>query len=208
MNAKNAMDDENERIVSGSTRILLARHGETEWNRIGRWQGATDVPLNDAGREQAVALADRLRGVRLAGVASSDLVRAVETATLVAHALGVSWLGAHVDLRERSYGVFEGLTRDECATQYPEVWARHRPGDLLEPPGAEPRGAVETRMTRGLAAVVSSHAHEHPVLVVSHGGSIRTFLATIDGVLVPPMTNGECYRVHHARERFTRYARL
>jgi broad specificity phosphatase PhoE len=189
-------------------RLLLARHGETEWNRIGRWQGATDVPLNDDGRAQARELAERLRGVPLAGVASSDLVRAAETASIVAELLGVPRLGSHAELRERSYGVFEGLTRVECETRYAEIWNAHRPGDLLEPPGAEPRSQVEARMMRGLLQVVATHGGDAPVLVVSHGGAIRTFLAAIDGVLVPPMKNAECYRVHHARNAFTRYARL
>lgn len=189
-------------------RLYVARHGETEWNRIGRWQGATDVPLNDAGRAQALELADRLRGVTLAGVASSDLVRAAETASLVARALGLPVLGAYASLRERSYGVFEGLTRDECATRYAEIWTNHRPGDLLEPPGAEPRAEVEARMVRGMREVVETHAATAPVLVVSHGGAIRTFLAAIDGVLVPPMKNAECYLVRERGGAFAGYERL
>ena len=192
----------------GSYRLLLARHGETEWNRIGRWQGATDVPLNDAGRAQARELAERLKGVALAGVASSDLGRAAETASIVAELLGVPRLGAHAELRERSYGVFEGLTRVECEASYAEIWNAHRPGDLLEPPGAEPRAEVEARMMRGLLQVVGAHANDAPVLVISHGGAIRTFLAAVDGVLVPPMQNAECYRVHHAQNLFTPYARI
>jgi broad specificity phosphatase PhoE len=189
-------------------RLYLARHGETEWNRVGRWQGATDVPLNDAGRAQAVELAESLRGVKLAGVASSDLVRAAETARLVAEALALPVLGAYAALRERSYGVFEGLTRAECETKYAEIWNAHRPGDLLEPPGAEPRAAVEARMMRGLAEVVELHAVDAPVLVVSHGGAIRSFLAAIDGVLVPPMRNAECYFVRDREGRFEGYARF
>jgi broad specificity phosphatase PhoE len=199
---------EGETTATARARLYVARHGETEWNRVGRWQGATDVPLNDAGRSQALELAERLRGVTLAGIASSDLVRAAETASLVAHALGLPVLGTYAALRERSYGVFEGLTREECATRYAEIWTNHRPGDLLEPPGAEPRAEVEARMVRGLREVVEAHAGEAPVLVVSHGGAIRTFLAAVDGVLVPPMKNAECYLVRDRAGIFEGYARL
>ncbi len=189
-------------------RIYLARHGETDWNRVGRWQGATDVPLNDAGRGQALDLAERLRGVSFAGVASSDLVRASETASLVARTLGLPVLGAYAALRERSYGVFEGLTRSECETMFAEIWNAHRSGDLLEPPGAEPRAVVEARMMHGLAEVVDACAGAAPVLVVSHGGAIRTFLAAIDGVLVPPMKNAECYVVRARAGVFEGYERF
>jgi len=86
---------------------------------------------------------------------------------------------------------------------------REWPGSANRPcRGVWPRAEVEARMMRGLLQVVGAHANEAPVLVISHGGAIRTFLAAVDGVLVPPMQNAECYRVHHAQKRFTRYARL
>ena len=68
--------------------VYLARHGETEWNRIGRWQGATDIPLSDVGRAQARLLADRLRDRRIARVHASQLSRALETAQIIAARLG------------------------------------------------------------------------------------------------------------------------
>jgi probable phosphoglycerate mutase len=183
--------------------LLIARHGETEWNRIGRWQGATDVPLNDTGREQARALGESLRHAGVHGVASSDLSRAAETADIVAAVLGVPRLGAFAELRERGYGVFEGLTRRDCETQFSEIWSKHTPGDLIEPPGAEPVAAVTARMQQRLSALAASFAEAGPFLVVSHGGAIRAFLASVAGDLVPPMENGETYRVRVEAGRFT-----
>ena len=89
--------------------IYLSRHGETDWNAEGRWQGHTDKPLNDNGRGQARALAESLRRTGLAGVVSSDLLRARETAEIVAAALGLTIDYFDPDLRERTIGVFEGL---------------------------------------------------------------------------------------------------
>ena len=102
------------------TRILLARHGETDWNLQQRWQGHTDTPLNETGRKQARALAEELAGEPIDAVFSSDLIRAHETARLIAvpRGLGVTALR---DLRERHFGSVEGLTTDEVFARYPEI---------------------------------------------------------------------------------------
>ena len=125
--------------MHGSRVLYLARHGETDWNAESRWQGQTDVPLNDRGREQALDLAGRLRGAGLRAVASSDLARARVTAEIVAGALGLAVDLVDPDLRERGYGCFEGLTRAEVAERFPDVWARHvaDPGPAI--PGGESR---------------------------------------------------------------------
>ena len=81
--------------------LLLARHGETDWNVAGRWQGHTDVPLNATGRAQALALAERLRNEGIAAVATSDLSRARHTAEIVAGALGVPVALVDPALREQ-----------------------------------------------------------------------------------------------------------
>src|SRR5580698_2711061 len=98
--------------------VFLARHGETDWNVAGRWQGHTDVPLNANGRAQALSVAEALRGAGLSGVVSSDLSRARETAKIVGESLGVEVAYLDADLRERTFGVFEGLTRDECEQRH------------------------------------------------------------------------------------------
>jgi broad specificity phosphatase PhoE len=92
------------------TTILLARHGESDWNRAKRWQGFADRPLTELGREQAVALADRLRDTELDAIYSSDLHRARETAEIVAGSKGLR-VEVVRDLREVDVGSWSGLTR-------------------------------------------------------------------------------------------------
>ncbi len=102
------------------TRLILARHGETDWNRDGIWQGHGDPPLNDLGREQAAGLAERLRDVELDALYSSDLRRALQTAEFVATAkdLDVVALGG---LREMDVGSWTGLTLAQIAERFPEM---------------------------------------------------------------------------------------
>ncbi len=184
-------------------KVWLVRHGETDWNREGRWQGHTDVPLNAEGRAQAEALAARLRGQRLAAIATSDLSRARETAQAVAQVHGLPVLGPYRELRERGYGVFEGLTREQCEAQYPDLVRSGPPLGLLEPPGSEPRKEVGARLDRIVRALVTEHGDEHaPVLLVSHGGAIRTFLSHATEVMVPPVPNTGIYAVDFDGSRF------
>ncbi|HYG70238.1 MAG TPA: histidine phosphatase family protein, partial [Anaeromyxobacteraceae bacterium] len=95
---------------AAATRLFLVRHGETDWNVAGRWQGQTDIPLNEAGRAQARELARRMRGEGIATIAASDLLRARETAEIVAAELGLEVRILDHRLREQSFGAFEGLT--------------------------------------------------------------------------------------------------
>ena len=92
------------------TTLLLVRHGETDWNRDGRWQGQSDTPLNELGRRQARELAEQLDGVDV--VYSSDLARARETAEILAERAGVE-VRLDPRLRERGFGAWEGLTLAE-----------------------------------------------------------------------------------------------
>ncbi|HET9989769.1 MAG TPA: histidine phosphatase family protein, partial [Kofleriaceae bacterium] len=103
-------------------RILLARHGQTAWNALGRLQGHTDIELDDTGRAQAKDLARTLAAAGVTRVWSSDLARARETAAIVAAELGLPPPEVDAELRERKFGVFEGLTRDQCVAQHPEAW--------------------------------------------------------------------------------------
>src|SRR5262249_13958642 len=147
---------------------------ETDWNLQHRWQGHTDTPLNDTGREQAQALATELAGEPIDAVFSSDLIRAHETARMVADPRGLD-VTAVGDLRERSFGSLEGLTTDEIQTRYPG----------LELPWSD--GETREEMAERVLAALQRIAETHPddrVLVVSHGGPMRAVLATcgIDGV--------------------------
>jgi broad specificity phosphatase PhoE len=179
--------------------LYLARHGETEWNRIGRWQGATDIPLSDVGRAQARLLADRLRDRRIARVHASQLSRALETAQIIAARLGAPAPTADPRLRERGYGAFEGLTREECAERFPGIWEQYLADRRAVPPGAEPQAEVAERIVAAMteiAAEVEGQSEPGATLVISHGGVIRSFIHATTGVVPPPLENVALFRVH------------
>jgi broad specificity phosphatase PhoE len=183
--------------------LLLARHGETEWNLAGRWQGHTDIALSATGRGQAAALAERLGnlGVPVARIRSSDLARARETAEIVARRLGVGDLVIDARLRERAFGVFEGLTRRECEDRYPDVWASYERDRKLIPPGGEPHADVVARLRAAVAdALEPAPGDGHAVLLVGHGGSLRLFLADRYGRPFPPIGNAALLRITAAGE--------
>jgi probable phosphoglycerate mutase len=175
--------------------VFLARHGETEWNREGRWQGHTDVELNETGLGQARALAEVLRAHAVSRIHTSDLRRARQTAETVAAALGVGDLVVDRALRERSFGIFEGLTREECQVRHPELWARYRANPRDVPPGAEGHDVLAARMREAvLRASKPEEASPGPILIVSHGGSIRALLAHLTGTMPPPLENVAVFR--------------
>jgi broad specificity phosphatase PhoE len=146
-------------------RIILARHGETDWNRERRWQGHSDRPLNDTGREQAEALAADLADEPIAAVYSSDLVRAHETARIVAERLGLDVVTVP-GLRERRFGSWEGLQDVEVERLFPGVKGA---------PDAEPREEMARRVLESLERIADSN-DGRTVLVISHGGPIRAVL--------------------------------
>ena len=161
------------------TTILLARHGESDWNRAKRWQGFADRPLTDLGREQAVALADRLRNTELDAVYSSDLQRAHETAEIVARSkdLGVEIVR---DLREVDVGSWSGLTHAEAEARFPDGYAR-----WLQGGEGWDDGETYAEMSRRVISAILRIAEQHDngrVLVVAHGGSIRAVHAAALGV--------------------------
>jgi broad specificity phosphatase PhoE len=160
------------------TTLLLVRHGETDWNRDGRWQGHSDTHLNDVGREQALRVAGELHGVDV--VYSSDLARARETAEIIVGALG---LDVRFDprLRERSFGAWEGLTAPEIEADFHEAHARWLAGDGAGADDAEPFAAFGARVTDFLEETLERHPDE-TVLLVAHGGSIRVIHALASGL--------------------------
>ena len=187
-------------------RLYLARHGRTPWNEVGRFQGCTDVPLDDIGRAQAAQLAQSLRD-RVQAVVSSDLLRASESARIVCDALGVPLLALDADLRERGYGVFEGLTRHECMREHPQVWAARERDRNFEPPGGEARELVVKRMQRGLLSAVERLAGRHSsALIVGHGSSLRMFLEALTEGPVESIGNMQYREVLHDGQRFVQPA--
>src|SRR5919109_2911778 len=160
------------------TTLLLVRHGETDWNRDGRWQGHSDRPLNELGQRQASELAESLDGVDV--IYSSDLVRARETAEILGAQLGVE---VRLDrrLRERSFGAWEGMTMDEIEQRFREALDRWRTGEGFGADDAEPFEEFGARVRSFVEDVLGRHPQE-TVLVVGHGGSIRVVHAFACGL--------------------------
>jgi broad specificity phosphatase PhoE len=160
------------------TDLLLVRHGETDWNRDGRWQGHSDTHLNEVGREQAARLAGELDAVDV--VYSSDLARARETAEIVAQRLG---LDVRVDerVRERSFGAWEGKTGREIEAEFRDAHTRWLAGEGPGADDAEPFASFAARVQSFLTDVLARHPDE-TVLVVAHGGSIRVIHALASGL--------------------------
>lgn len=184
--------------TSPARTLLLARHGETEWNAQNRWQGHTDIVLSPRGREQSAALAARLArlGQRVSRIRSSDLLRARETAEIVARELAVDDLAFDPRLRERGFGVFEGLTREECSARFPDLWALYEQDKKVLPTGGEPHDAVVARLTEGMnSALLPPPADAGAVLVVGHGGATRVFLSAVFGRPFPPIGNAGILKV-------------
>lgn len=166
------------------TRILLVRHGETDWNATGRIQGHSDTPLNAAGYEQARRVARRLAREPVQALYSSDLARAFQTATAIGQTLGLPVVTSP-RLRERQYGVWEGLTAAEIQARFPEQFAEWRARSTdFAPPQGESRSQLLTRALAELQAIARRHAKE-VVVVVTHGGFcyvlINYILGSVDG---------------------------
>jgi len=175
--------------------LYLVRHGETDWNAAERWQGHTDVPLNATGRAQAHAVAETLRALRLSGVVASDLSRAQETARIVAIELGIGVVYFDPALRERSFGCFEGLTREECERLHPEAW-RAWLSERRPPAGAEAHESLAARVVAAVARAAEEVARDDaPALIVTHGGSLRAVVAAATGKLPGPVKNAGVWRV-------------
>ena len=160
------------------TTILLARHGETDWNREGRFQGHADPPLNESGRAQAAALARELAGVELAVVYSSPLRRALETAEVVAAEHGLELVAVDA-LREVDVGSWEGLTRAEVEARFPEQLARWLDYDQGWQDG-ESYEEMGRRVVPALLGLAAAHPGKR-ILAVTHGGPIRAAFALADG---------------------------
>ncbi len=159
-------------------RLLLIRHGQTDWNRDRRWQGWSDVALNETGLAQAAAVAERLRNEPLDAIYASDLIRAAETARQI---------GAHHKIepvldpgwREIALGELEGVPASQVATSGEAVTTTFLSGPLA--PGAETFDALQGRLVAALKRIVAAHAGQ-TVAVVSHGGALRTLIAHVIGL--------------------------
>lgn len=155
--------------------VFLFRHGETDWNRAGRLQGHTDVPLNALGLAQAAALAQKLEPYRLDGVVSSDLLRAMTTGRIVAEALGVP-LVLDPLLRETTVGAAEGLLWAEAKARFgEELTERWFTDDDAAFPGGETGGQTRARGLAALGRVAAAQPWRR-IGVSTHGAMIRQLM--------------------------------
>jgi probable phosphoglycerate mutase len=155
-------------------RLVLVRHGVTDWNREGRWQGQLDPPLSDAGRQEARLVAARIAvedGLRPARIVASSLARAHETAQVIGEAVGIA-VELEPRLMEIGAGEWEGRTHAELEADDGERYRAWRSSPDSSPaPGGEPV-AVATQRVRALLTELSAAA-AWPILLVSHGGTLR-----------------------------------
>lgn len=159
-------------------RVIFIRPGETDWNRQERWQGWTASPLSSHGRRQAEKLAKFVRHIGMTALYTSDLKRALETAQIVAAAVGLTPL-PDARLRERGVGVWQGLTVPEMRDWYPAEYQQ-----LLDDPehfrmeGGESRAEVRVRMNAAFADAVAAGLGE-TIAILSHTTAIRVLLSDL-----------------------------
>ena len=162
-------------------RVVFWRHGRTEWNLVNRFQGATDVPLDEFGVAQAVASAPALARMGPTAIVASDLSRARVTAEELARLTGLP-VAEDAALRETDGGLWQGRTRDEIIDEYPDLFFSWVAGHDIRPPEGERRSEVVARVV----AAVERHLAEVPpggtLVVVSHGGAIRGAIGGLLGL--------------------------
>lgn len=181
-------------------RVLIFRHGETDWNLEGRFQGHIDIPLNSTGRLQAKGLITVLRSKGIEAILSSDLSRAYETARIVANSLGVP---VYVDskLREANLGGAQGLLKEEIEARFglelAHRWRSSLPTDAdISYPGGESGGAIMERVFSGMEAFLC-RADYQQIGVSVHGGVIRRVMEKLlpPGSPMVPIPNGVLYEL-------------
>lgn len=176
-----------------ATRLLTLRHGESEWNALGRWQGQADPPLTDAGVMQAAA-AGKVLGA-FDAVWASSLQRAALTAEIIAEHLGIGPVQVHPGLMENAFGPWEGLTVAEIEAGWPGYLADNR-----RPAGAEQPAEVEARGLAALCEIAALHRGGE-VLVITHAGLIRTLRRAVDGSDVRFNNLAGCWFHVHGHQR-------
>lgn len=180
-------------IERNLTLLALVRHGNTAWNREGRIQGRTDVPLDALGQEQARRAAAALAAEPWEALYTSPLARARESAAIIGAPHGLV-PAVWPDLQERAYGPLEGLTADEIGRLYPDRGAR----ECL--PGVEAFSSLRERALRTFTALAERHPGGR-VMVVAHGGLLNAFFFEVSGGRVGSgisrLANGGISRVRH-----------
>lgn len=150
-------------------RLLLVRHGQSEWNADGRWQGQADPPLSDLGRRQAQAAATAIGAVD--AIVASPLERAHRTAMAISEAVGIGPVLVDPDLMERHAGEWQGLTRAQIDDQYPG-YLDDSGASRRRPPGWEDDDVLLARVLRAIDRIRTDLAGADDVVVATHGGVI------------------------------------
>jgi phosphoserine phosphatase len=162
-------------------RLHLARHGQSLWNEVRKFQGGTDVELSALGRRQAEALGRAVRSRRLAAAYASPMQRAFETATIALEGTGVPLVRVD-ELRELSLGEWEGCTVDEVSAREGDPYRRWVRAPLdCPPPGGEALPEVCGRVLRAIDRIAAAHPDGEDVLVVAHGGVISVYACHLLG---------------------------
>jgi len=176
------------------TVLYIIRHGETEWNRMGKCQGHLDSSLTEAGFRQAQILADGLAEKGIEVLYSSDLGRAMQTAHIISERLGLP-VNAEEHFRERHFGVIEGLSRQELQDQYPDEWESLSSGDPdYALPGGESGKQLYKRCVNRCIELVRHHTGQR-ILIVAHGGVLTSLFYH---ALCIPLTNPRRFSLFNA----------
>lgn len=194
-------------------KIFLFRHGETDWNAEGRFQGHLDIPLNEKGREQARYLGVKLRDQALEVILASDLGRSIETARIVAREVGLSDDGVlqEAGLKEAYLGEAQGLTLDEIRERFGkdlvDRWRSNRVTDAdISYPGGETGAEVMTRSITAIRNFVHGNPSFSRIGISTHGGVIRRVMRRLmEECGIPlrdaiPIPNGVVYEVKYLPE--------
>jgi alpha-ribazole phosphatase len=157
------------------------RHGQTSWNQEGKYQGHSDISLNERGIKQGNLVAKRLAKEKISAIYSSDLLRAQQTAEAIAEYHGLSVI-TKPEFREINFGIWEGLTYQEIMADWPEILtAMYSKPDEIGPPQGESFQVVKQRVTRSLQECIAEH-QEQTIVLVSHGGTMRVLLCAALGI--------------------------
>lgn len=185
------------------TKLWLIRHGQTDWNLAGRWQGQTSdaPPLNETGRAQALAIREKLADSNFAAVYSSDLLRAKQTAEIIATPLG-SPVVLDARLREMNLGAWEGMLSEDIAAQYPrELEERKRDPLHARAPQGESPADVAARVFSVMDEITSQHPNE-TVVIVAHGIALAIIICQSQNI---PLNNAYEYIPENAKPYYAEW---
>jgi broad specificity phosphatase PhoE len=162
-------------------RVILVRHGQTEWNSRGIFRGLIDIELNECGERQARLTGEKLSSLEIESVYSSPLSRALKTARVIAgfHDIAVEVAD---ELTDMNFGSWQGLSRDQVKDRYPDIFRTwEKSPHTVEIPEAETLSEVRKRIERGLKRILTNHGSS-TVVMVSHGLIIKVMLCVVLGM--------------------------